>query len=84
MHFCRDSGASAVLESSFALCKLRFSALASCVALPHISLYESARCFFSLTEKLLVLFPKHRVVEAVAALWIWEDLPTSSSRQTQR
>ena len=55
MHFFRDSGVSSVLESSFTPRKLRFSALASCVALPPESIQSSGRYFLALTKKLLFL-----------------------------
>ena len=46
-------GVKNVLECSFITYTLRFSALASCVALPPASMQSCARCFFALTKKIL-------------------------------
>lgn len=45
------NGVSSVLESSCMIYTLRFSALASCVALSSASMQSCARCFLVLTKK---------------------------------
>jgi hypothetical protein len=55
MHFIRDCGVSSVLEPSCITYTLRFSALASCVALSPASMQSCARDFLALMKKSLFL-----------------------------